>query len=570
MSWRGLRPSILAIAAALGSAAAGAAYAEEPPRASGAPALLLAQNNEEADEQKRKRREERQERRERRKEEGDAGNKGAKRGDQSGQQDDKQQRRERQEAEGEGQKKQRGRAEQRRERQEAQGEGQKQRRGENQAEREEKKPSRSEARKERIEQEATGATSEEPRRRRRGDAEGGDTLRGDRAAQRNNAPQEATEEDTRKKRRERGEERRDDRRERADDRKKERRERADDRRKDRGERAEERVKTRELTREERRERRKDRQEFTREKLKDITRERRRTEEGGRVTIEEPGKRRIIRERGRTIIEHDETERLRGSARNVEVERGPRGRTRTVITRPNGVQIINVEGRNGRLLRRIKRMPNGREIVLINNEFEGRRRGRRFRGDDDGYSGIDVLIDLPDLILESAERRRYYANTDEADEEELYEALSAPPVEELEDNYTLDEIRYSPDIRKRLRKINLNNVTFASGSWEVPEAQIDRLAIVAKVINRIIENDQDQVILVSGHTDGVGSDEDNLSLSDRRAETVARILTDEFSVPPENLVTQGYGESDLLIETEGDEPRNRRVEFMRITPFLAQK
>jgi outer membrane protein OmpA-like peptidoglycan-associated protein len=95
-------------------------------------------------------------------------------------------------------------------------------------------------------------------------------------------------------------------------------------------------------------------------------------------------------------------------------------------------------------------------------------------------------------------------------------------------------------------------------------------VVGKVINRIIRDNPDQVILVGGHTDAIGSDENNLSLSDRRAETVARILTDEFSVPPENLVTQGYGESDLLVDTEGDEPRNRRVEFMRITPFLAQK
>jgi hypothetical protein len=109
------------------------------------------------------------------------------------------------------------------------------------------------------------------------------------------------------------------------------------------------------------------------------------------------------------------------------------------------------------------MPNGREIVLINNEYKGSRRGRRFR-DDDRYISIDVLVDLPDLILESSERRGYYANTDDSDEEELYEALSAPPLEELEDDYTLDEIRYSPDIRKRLRRINLNTVTFASGSW----------------------------------------------------------------------------------------------------------
>ncbi len=79
-----------------------------------------------------------------------------------------------------------------------------------------------------------------------------------------------------------------------------------------------------------------------------------------------------------------------------------------------------------------------------------------------------------------------------------------------------------------------------------------------------------MFLIAGYTDAVGSDEDNLSLSDRRAEAVARVLADEFGVPPENLVTQGYGELELLIDTQGPEERNRRVELMRITNYLAQK
>jgi outer membrane protein OmpA-like peptidoglycan-associated protein len=146
---------------------------------------------------------------------------------------------------------------------------------------------------------------------------------------------------------------------------------------------------------------------------------------------------------------------------------------------------------------------------------------------------------------------------------------AEPVEELEADYTLDEIRQSPDLRKRFRKLNLNTVNFEFGSWEIREDQIGKLEVVARVINRIVEEDPEQILLLAGYTDAVGSVENNLSLSDRRVETVARILTDEFGVPPENLVTQGYGEANLLIDTEGPEIRNRRVEFMRITPYLAQ-
>ena len=41
----------------------------------------------------------------------------------------------------------------------------------------------------------------------------------------------------------------------------------------------------------------------------------------------------------------------------------------------------------------------------------------------------------------------------------------------------------------------------------------------------------------------------------------------FGVPPENMVIQGYGESNLKIPTLEAEPRNRRAVVRRITPLL---
>ena len=76
-------------------------------------------------------------------------------------------------------------------------------------------------------------------------------------------------------------------------------------------------------------------------------------------------------------------------------------------------------------------------------------------------------------------------------------------------------------------------------------------------------------MIEGYTDAVGSDVDNLSLSDRRAQSVAEVLTDDFGVPPENLVTQGYGKEYLKIPTDGPERANRRVAIRRITPLLSQ-
>jgi len=66
---------------------------------------------------------------------------------------------------------------------------------------------------------------------------------------------------------------------------------------------------------------------------------------------------------------------------------------------------------------------------------------------------------------------------------------------------------------------------------------------------------------------VGSAASNLSLSDRRAESLALALTEYFDIPPENLVIQGYGESELKIESQDDERANRRVVVRLITPLM---
>ena len=73
-------------------------------------------------------------------------------------------------------------------------------------------------------------------------------------------------------------------------------------------------------------------------------------------------------------------------------------------------------------------------------------------------------------------------------------------------------------------------------------------------------------MVEGHTDAVGSDVDNLSLSDRRAELVALVLSQQFGVPAENLTTQGYGEQYLKVPTQG--PEKEKSSSDRATHYTA--
>jgi outer membrane protein OmpA-like peptidoglycan-associated protein len=69
------------------------------------------------------------------------------------------------------------------------------------------------------------------------------------------------------------------------------------------------------------------------------------------------------------------------------------------------------------------------------------------------------------------------------------------------------------------------------------------------------------IEIAGYTDSVGSDEYNLLLSDRRAQSVMDYLV-SLGVPAEKLTSRGYGENDPIASNDTDAGRaqNRRVEL----------
>ena len=294
-------------------------------------------------------------------------------------------------------------------------------------------------------------------------------------------------------------------------------------------------------------------EWRNRRLDDVRQERREERQGNQLIIREPG-RTIIQEGDRTIVRHNEADRFRAISRDVRTEQ--RGReTITTIPRPGGFTVLNVVGDDGRLLRRVRRGPDGREIVIIDN-----RRAPQAR------PGAGFFVTLPPPRI-SMPRDRYIVEYEDAQPEIVYETLMAPPVERLQRAYSLDEIRYSESVRDRMPRIDLDTVTFATGSWEIDSNQIRRLEVIADGINRAIRRNPAEVFLIEGHTDAVGSDVDNLSLSDRRAESVAVVLSEEFQVPPENLTTQGYGEQYLKVQTDGPSEANRRVTVRRITPLL---
>jgi outer membrane protein OmpA-like peptidoglycan-associated protein len=289
------------------------------------------------------------------------------------------------------------------------------------------------------------------------------------------------------------------------------------------------------------------------RMDDFRGERRETQEGGRTVFTEPG-RIIVRDpNGQSFIRHNEEDRFRYGARDIQTQQIG-GETRTIVIRPDGSQIITVTGRDGQMLRRIRRDDRGREIIIIDNSYR----------DPSAVGGF--YVDLPPPVIRIP-YNRYIVEAEDAPPELIYDTMLAPPVDRIQRRYSLDEIRYSPSVRQLMPSIDLNSINFETGSWEIPPDQAAKLQSIADGLNRAISRNPREVFLIEGHTDAVGSDVDNLSLSDRRAESAAQLLTQQFQVPAENLTSQGYGKQYLKEQTDGPSRINRRVTVRRITPLL---
>ncbi|MFO7287383.1 MAG: OmpA family protein [Gammaproteobacteria bacterium] len=102
-----------------------------------------------------------------------------------------------------------------------------------------------------------------------------------------------------------------------------------------------------------------------------------------------------------------------------------------------------------------------------------------------------------------------------------------------------------------------NITFATDSADLSASFYDVLNSVALVLNEFNQT----VIEVAGHTDSTGSEEYNQRLSERRAASVAAYLRTR-GVRADRIIEVGVGESRPIASNDTPEGRqqNRRVEL----------
>lgn len=103
--------------------------------------------------------------------------------------------------------------------------------------------------------------------------------------------------------------------------------------------------------------------------------------------------------------------------------------------------------------------------------------------------------------------------------------------------------------------------FLPGQSEIKSDNFDLLHKITEAINTF----ENPYVLVMGHTDSTGSEDNNMALSIKRAETVASFLKKVGKMPDEKVNSEGYGESRPVATNETKEGRakNRRIEILII-------
>lgn len=258
--------------------------------------------------------------------------------------------------------------------------------------------------------------------------------------------------------------------------------------------------------------------------------------GDRVVVSRDGQYQIIK---------DDDALLRQPGSKVRTETFNDGSTRTTVLREDGSRIVTIRDSEMRVLRRVHIARDGVQTLLIDDTV--------------AYEPVDVTR-LP-------KPAKPPVIAPDADEEALRAALAGQA--QFDRRFSLAQVRDIYQVRALVPALDLNAITFDTGSAAIKPDQAKSLSQLGKLIQSYVRQNPREIFLIEGHTDAVGNAAYNLALSDRRAESVALALTEYFGVPPENMVVQGYGEQFLKVQSAGDERANRRASVRRITNLLGE-
>jgi outer membrane protein OmpA-like peptidoglycan-associated protein len=169
------------------------------------------------------------------------------------------------------------------------------------------------------------------------------------------------------------------------------------------------------------------------------------------------------------------------------------------------------------------------------------------------------------LAEARERSRLDARTREADAAHAEAdatrvaaagAATAAALKSEDMQHQIDALQAK--VTERGVVLTLGDVMFTSGRADLKAGTVTNLNRLVGFLNQ----NPGRKVEIEGHTDNVGSEDANLGLSQRRADSVKSFLVQQ-GIDAGRVVSSGKGEHQPVSdnESEGGRQRNRRVEVI---------
>jgi outer membrane protein OmpA-like peptidoglycan-associated protein len=105
------------------------------------------------------------------------------------------------------------------------------------------------------------------------------------------------------------------------------------------------------------------------------------------------------------------------------------------------------------------------------------------------------------------------------------------------------------------------ITFDYNSADISGKSLSAVQALGKALSN--PDLKGSTFVVAGHTDASGGESYNQDLSERRADSIKRYLTEKFGIAGTDLVTVGYGKSKPKDAANAMDPANRRVQVVNM-------
>jgi outer membrane protein OmpA-like peptidoglycan-associated protein len=177
----------------------------------------------------------------------------------------------------------------------------------------------------------------------------------------------------------------------------------------------------------------------------------------------------------------------------------------------------------------------------------------------------LLVDQRKMLSEERESARLASRTREVDRARN-DAASARMESEAAQQQAIALQKQIEELNAKATDrglvVTLGDVLFDTGKSDLKGSAARNISKLAAFLNE----HNDRSVIIEGHTDNVGSDDYNMGLSQRRADSVKAYLVSE-GIESSRLVTSGKGEASAVAgnDTASGRQQNRRVEVIIANP-----